>query len=66
MPVLMGLADEEGFPHSGTINFVDNRFDVATGTLQVRGMFRQPRRTFFRRVCSSACGCRSAIPTRRC
>ncbi len=42
VPVLMGLADEEGFPHSGTINFVDNRLDVATGTLQVRGIFDNP------------------------
>jgi RND family efflux transporter MFP subunit len=39
VPVLMGLADEQGFPHSGTVNFVDNRLDVATGTLQVRGIF---------------------------
>ncbi|HTU27128.1 MAG TPA: efflux RND transporter periplasmic adaptor subunit [Pirellulales bacterium] len=42
VPVLMGLADEEGFPHKGTINFVDNRLDVATGTLQVRGIFENP------------------------
>jgi RND family efflux transporter MFP subunit len=42
VPVLMGLADEEGFPHQGTINFVDNRLDVATGTLQVRGVFENP------------------------
>lgn len=40
--VLMGLADEEGFPHEGTINFVDNRLDTGTGTLQVRGVFRNP------------------------
>jgi RND family efflux transporter MFP subunit len=42
VPVLMGLADEQGFPHTGTINFVDNRLDVATGTLQVRGVFDNP------------------------
>jgi membrane fusion protein, multidrug efflux system len=42
VPVLMGLADEEGFPHQGTVNFVDNRLDVATGTLQVRGIFDNP------------------------
>ena len=39
VPVIMGLADEEGFPHKGTINFVNNRLDNATGTLQVRGIF---------------------------
>ncbi len=43
VPVLMGLADEEGFPHRGTINFVDNQLDVATGTLQVRGTFPNPK-----------------------
>jgi RND family efflux transporter MFP subunit len=42
VPVLMGLADEDGFPHKGMINFVDNRLDVATGTLQVRGIFDNP------------------------
>ncbi|HEX3726992.1 MAG TPA: efflux RND transporter periplasmic adaptor subunit [Pirellulales bacterium] len=42
VPVQMGLADEEGFPHSGTINFFDNRLDTATGTLQVRGLFQNP------------------------
>ena len=35
----MGLADEEGFPHQGVINFVDNRLDANSGTLQVRGVF---------------------------
>ncbi len=42
VPVLMGLADEDGFPHRGTINFVDNQLDVSTGTLQVRGTFDNP------------------------
>ena len=38
--VLMGLADEEGFPHQGAINFVENRLDPSTGTLQIRGVFK--------------------------
>jgi RND family efflux transporter MFP subunit len=42
VPVLMGLADEEGFPHRGTINFVDNQLDVSTGTQQMRGTFPNP------------------------
>jgi RND family efflux transporter MFP subunit len=37
--VLMGLTNEEGFPHGGTVNFVDNHMDTGTGTLQVRGEF---------------------------
>ncbi len=35
-PVTIGLADESGFPHAGTIDFVDNRIDAATGTIRVR------------------------------
>lgn len=42
--VMMGLADEEGYPHHGTINFVDNRLDPTTGTLQVRGVFKNDDR----------------------
>ncbi len=35
----MGLADEPGFPHSGYIDFVDNRVDPNTGTMRARGVF---------------------------
>jgi RND family efflux transporter MFP subunit len=42
--VLMGLADEEGYPHQGTINFEDNRVDSGTGTLRVRAVFPNPKR----------------------
>src|SRR3954447_1753294 len=38
-PVSLGLATEEGFPHGGTINFVDNQVNPKTGTLRVRGVF---------------------------
>jgi RND family efflux transporter MFP subunit len=37
--VSLGLATEEGFPHRGTINFVDNQVNPKTGTLRVRGVF---------------------------
>lgn len=36
--VLAALADEEGFPHTGAIDFVDNRVDSNTGTLRVRAV----------------------------
>jgi RND family efflux transporter MFP subunit len=39
LPVTLGLAIEEGFPHQGTINFVDNQVNPKTGTLRVRGVF---------------------------
>jgi RND family efflux transporter MFP subunit len=44
--VEMALADEQGFPHQGTINFVDNRLDPNSGTLRVRGIFQDPNNFF--------------------
>ena len=44
LPVLLGLADEKGYPHEGTIDFADNRLDVMTGTLRLRGVFPNPKR----------------------
>jgi RND family efflux transporter MFP subunit len=38
-PLSLGLATEEGFPHQGTINFVDNQVNPKTGTLRLRGVF---------------------------
>lgn len=42
--ILLGLADEEGYPHEGVIDFADNRLDMMTGTLRVRGIFPNPKR----------------------
>lgn len=41
--VLMALANEEGFPHRGSIDFADNRVDSDTGTWRLRGVFDNPR-----------------------
>jgi RND family efflux transporter MFP subunit len=38
-PVSLGLANEEGFPHRGAINFVENQVNPKTGTIRVRGVF---------------------------
>src|SRR5262249_4033152 len=38
-PVSLGLANEEGYPHQGTINFVDNQVNPRTGTIRLRGVF---------------------------
>jgi RND family efflux transporter MFP subunit len=43
MPVELGLADEEGFPHQGVVDFTDNQIDVNTGTLRMRGVFPNPK-----------------------
>jgi RND family efflux transporter MFP subunit len=39
LPVSLGLANEEGFPHKGVVNFVDNQVNPKTGTLRLRGVF---------------------------
>ncbi len=38
-PVEMQLANENGYPHKGFVDFVDNRVDPSTGTIRVRGAF---------------------------
>jgi multidrug efflux pump subunit AcrA (membrane-fusion protein) len=43
LPVLVGLQDEEDFPHRGIINFSDNKVDTGTGTLRVRGVISNPK-----------------------
>ncbi|MGH8230446.1 MAG: efflux RND transporter periplasmic adaptor subunit [Steroidobacteraceae bacterium] len=37
-PVRIGLADEEGFPHAGTMDFVDNQVNPQTGTIRGRAV----------------------------
>lgn len=46
IPVLVGLANEEGYPHEGLINFAENRVDASTGTIQARGQFDNTKRYF--------------------
>ena len=36
--ILVGLADENGFPHEGRIDFIDNTVDPQTGTIQMRAV----------------------------
>ncbi|AZG08895.1 efflux RND transporter periplasmic adaptor subunit [Pigmentiphaga sp. H8] len=42
IPVYLGLANEEGHPRKGTVSFIDNRLDVASGTIRVRAVFDNP------------------------
>ncbi len=37
--VLLGLANETGFPHVGVVDLVDNRVSATTGTIQIRCRF---------------------------
>src|SRR5256884_145928 len=36
---LLGLADEDGFPHIGQVSFVDNQVRSSTGTIRLRATF---------------------------
>ncbi|HZW11580.1 MAG TPA: efflux RND transporter periplasmic adaptor subunit [Noviherbaspirillum sp.] len=38
--VRIGLANENGFPHEGKLEFVDNRVDPATGSVRMRAVFK--------------------------
>jgi len=38
-PVQMGLANETGYPHTGSMVFVDNQIDPHTGTIRARASF---------------------------
>lgn len=44
--VEMGLADEAGFPHAGSVDFVDNRLNPATGAIRMRAAFDNRERRF--------------------
>lgn len=47
IPVWLGLANEDGFPHRGIINFIDNQVNPKTGTMRVRGVFSNKDETIF-------------------
>jgi len=43
----IGLADEDGFPHEGFIDYVDNKLDPTTGTVQIRAEFENKKRILY-------------------
>jgi multidrug efflux system membrane fusion protein len=38
-PVFMGLVGEQGFPHQGSLDFVDNQVDPRSSTIHARAVF---------------------------
>jgi multidrug efflux system membrane fusion protein len=42
--VKVGLANEEGFPHEGRLEFVDNQLDARTGSVRMRATLPNPDR----------------------
>ena len=45
-PVRVGLANETGYPHAGTLDFTDNQVDPRTGTIRARAVVPNPDRVF--------------------
>jgi multidrug efflux system membrane fusion protein len=43
LTVLMGLQGEDGFPHEGEVDFVNNQLNPTTGSILLRGVFPNPR-----------------------
>ena len=39
LKIQMALADEQTFPHQGTLQFLDNQLDSTTGTIRGRAIF---------------------------
>jgi membrane fusion protein, multidrug efflux system len=54
IPLDIGLMNEEGYPHAGVLNYVAPEIDAQTGTILVRGLFKNPNRElipgFFTRI----------------
>jgi multidrug efflux system membrane fusion protein len=40
--VYIGLVDENGYPHSGKLDFIDNQVDATTGTIRARAALANP------------------------
>jgi multidrug efflux system membrane fusion protein len=39
IPVSMGLANEDGYPHQGRLESIDNQLDTSSGTIRMRAIF---------------------------
>jgi multidrug efflux system membrane fusion protein len=62
MPVLIGLQGEEGFPHRGTINFINNQVNPTTGSITMRGVLPNPRPSGGERLLSPGMFVRVRLP----
>ncbi|MEJ1096422.1 MULTISPECIES: efflux RND transporter periplasmic adaptor subunit [unclassified Pseudoxanthomonas] len=46
VPVQVGLVSEDGFPHEGVVDFLDNQVDRGTGTIRARALLDNADRRF--------------------
>ena len=64
-PVRVGLANETGFPHAGTVDFLDNRLDPQRAR-SARACGCRMRTIRLRRACMRACSSSAAATRMRC
>ena len=62
IPVRMGLQGEDGFPHRGTVDFVNNQVNPATGSITMRGVFPNPKPSGGARLLSPGMFVRVRLP----
>lgn len=62
VPVLMGLQGEQGYPHEGTVNFINNQVNPTTGSILVRGVFQNPKPSVGARLLSPGMFVRIRLP----
>jgi RND family efflux transporter MFP subunit len=47
VPILVGLQSEQGYPHTGTLDFVDSGVSTSSGTIQIRASLTNENKTLF-------------------
>ena len=62
LPIFMALSGEEGYPHEGKLDFVNNTVNPSTGTLTVRGVFANPLPSNGRRILTPGMFARVRLP----
>ena len=64
-PVQVGLANEQGFPHQGELEFIDNQLNAGTGTIRAKALLKNTDGVFtpglFARVRLQGTGEQSAL-----
>lgn len=64
-PVMMALGDEDGYPHVGEVNFVNNVVSSSTGTLTLRGTFSNPANASGKRLLRPGMFVKVQLPVRK-
>jgi multidrug efflux system membrane fusion protein len=62
IPVFLALPGEEGYPHRGNVDFVNNQVNPSTGTIAVRGDFPNPKSAKGARLMSPGMFVRIQLP----